>query len=379
MRISLIKKKREKKLHHKVKILLISVLFRQILFNIPIYSLYTPPFMTPLARMKGFSGNNLGDGPSSSSDDDYADDNSDSTVNEVKSRLAIENLSFTEESGDSEPDDGEELLSEKWSDISSADSYDKDFIDSSDDINDLSSDDNISTTNQLTRKRLFTARHQSSTSSDCLESLHHESSFSDSNVSSDEILSTYDEVSPVITPVKKTRLRTPEKRQLQTNTQALYRQNSTTDERRRLQKMMSARNNRVTETPENAGRRRDQDRDRARTSRATETPDNAERRRDQDRDRARNNRVTETPENARRRQDQDRDRVRNNRVTETPENAARRREQDRVRVRNLRDAETPEEAEYRLLQARNRRLLIAPEHVQDHINGTFILFVLLYN
>ena len=326
MRLSLIKKKRGKKLQHKVKIFLISVLFRQILFNIPIYSLYTPPFMTPLARMKGFSGNNLGDGPSSSSDDDYADDNSDSTVNEVKSRLAIENLSFTEESGDSEPDDGEELLSERWSDISSPDSYDNVFIDSSDDINDLSSDGDTSTANQLTRKRLFTARYQSSTNSDCLEPLHHESSFSDSNVSGDEILSTYDEVIPVITPVKKTRLRTPELRQSQKNTQVLhYRQNSTTDERRRVQTKIHVRNNRIRETPENAERRRDQERDRAR----------------------------------------------NNRVTETPDNAARRREQDRVRIRNLRDAETPEEAEYRLLQARNRRLLIAPEHVQDHINGTY--------
>ena len=309
MRLSLIKKKRGKKLQHKVKILLISVLFWKILFNVPIYSLYTPMFMTPLARMKGFSGNNLGDGPSGSSDDGYADDNTDSTVNEVKSRLAIENLSFTEESGDSEPDDGEELLSERWSDISSPDSYDNDFIDSSDDINDLSSDDNNSTNNQLTRKRLFTARHQSSTNSDCLESLHHESSFSDSNVSSDEILNTYDEIIPVITPVKKSKLCTPEQKKKRADAERLRRQN---------------------ETPDNAERRRDQERDRARTKRATETPDNAERRL-----------------------------------------AA-----NRLRAHNKQNAIAIQNHQQPLLIATEP---IAPQHVQDHINGTFILFVLLYN
>ncbi len=90
-------------------------------------------------------------------------------------------FSFSEEIGDSEPNEGEDLRSEAWSDVSLADSYDNDFIDSADEINELSSDDNNSTTNQLTRKRLFTARHLSSTNSNYLEPLHHESSYCGSN------------------------------------------------------------------------------------------------------------------------------------------------------------------------------------------------------
>ena len=64
------------------------------------------------------------------------------------------------------------------------------------------------------------------------------------------------------------------------------------------------------------------------------------------------------------------DKQRIRRQNQTPEAAEHRRNQARVRNQNDRLAESPRNRSL-LTQARNHRLLIAPEHVQDHINGTF--------
>ena len=91
--------------------------------------------------------------------------------------------SISEQSGDSEPEHGDDVVSEVRSESDIPNSEDNEFIDSADDVNDLSSDDSLTSVTittqcqitdralqlireqstfdtKLTRKRLFTTRQQ---------------------------------------------------------------------------------------------------------------------------------------------------------------------------------------------------------------------------
>ena len=90
--------------------------------------------------------------------------------------------SISEKSGDSEPEHGDDVVSEARSASDIPNSEDNEFIDSADDVNDLSSDGSLTSVtintqcrithqllrqqctlgNELTRKRLFTTRQQNS-------------------------------------------------------------------------------------------------------------------------------------------------------------------------------------------------------------------------
>ena len=242
MRLPVRKKKHRKLYQHKVKTLLSLIQCLQILHNVPVQSIYTAPFITPVHRKKGFSGNYLGDGPTYGSD-------SDSDI-----------ASILEVSGDSEPEDGEELFSEICSASEAANTDDNEFIDSADEVNDLSdSDGSVSVFCSNNRGRLTEANSD-----------------------------TDDDIESFSTPIKKTKLLTS----------ATERHSQTPDakERRRLQTRNRLRNRRNIETHGETDLRRAQDLQRQRDLRNAATPEEADLRRAQVRARNRQLKNAETPE-----------------------------------------------------------------------------------